>query len=68
VSTDGGHECPGPGCKQSIPYHMLACRRHWYQVSPATRRRVWGTWAVGSGAGTPEHSEAIEQAVSEMRP
>jgi hypothetical protein len=62
------HECPGPGCERRMPVHMLACKRHWYQVSAATRSRVWKAWANGAGAGTVEHTEAIFQAMAEMRP
>lgn len=61
------HECPGPGCSRKVASHMLACRRHWFQVSAATRRRVWDAWAGGLGAGTNEHTDAITQAISEMK-
>ena len=63
-----GHTCPGPGCEAEIPYEMLACRRHWYQVSPATRKAVWAAWRNGRGAGSNAHMRAIEQAIGEMRP
>jgi len=62
------HTCPGPGCTASVPTHMLACRRHWYQVSPATRAWVWQAWANGAGAGTADHMAAIDQAITEMKP
>lgn len=68
MSRDMSHECPGPGCKRRIPPHMLACKRHWYQVSADTRNRVWRAWANGAGAGSDEHWAAIEQAVTEMKP
>ena len=54
------HECPGPGCTKSVPPHMLACKRHWYQVSPATRQWVARAWA--------DHMRALKQAISEMKP
>jgi hypothetical protein len=41
---------------------MLACRRHWYQVSRATRARVWEAYRTGS----EDHGDAILQAVAEM--
>jgi hypothetical protein len=65
---NGSHECPGPRCGKQIRDDMLACSRHWYQVSAKTRRRVWAAWRNGEGAGTDEHTAAIYQAVQEMTP
>ncbi len=62
------HECPGPGCAKRVPAHMLACRRHWYQVSAATRSRVWNAWAGGRGEGSREHRDAMRAAIAEMTP
>lgn len=62
------HECPGPGCKTSVPAHMLACRSHWFQVPQAARSAVWAAWANGAGAGTTEHVEAMMAAIGYMRP
>jgi hypothetical protein len=45
---------------------MLACRNHWYQVHPATRRAVWSAWQGGAGAGSKAHTAAIVKAVSQM--
>jgi hypothetical protein len=47
---------------------MLACGRHWRQVTPATQRRVYAAWQRGAGAGSDEHMQAIDQAIAEMRP
>lgn len=63
-----GHVCPGPLCTKPVPYDMLACAGHWYQVSKQTRALVWRTWRNGNGAGSDAHSRAITQAISEMRP
>ncbi|HEY7007315.1 MAG TPA: hypothetical protein VH395_00155 [Jatrophihabitantaceae bacterium] len=62
TTTDTSHQCPGPGCTARVPQHMLACRRHWYQVSRATRARVWEAYRTGS----EDHGDAILQAVAEM--
>ena len=62
------HTCPGPGCSAQIPYHMLACRTHWYQVSRPVRSLVWRTWDNGKGAGTHDHRQAMVLAIADMRP
>jgi len=62
------HDCPGPGCKAKVPYEMLACRRHWRQVPQRLQNRVYATWKDGDGAGSGEHTEAIEAAIATMRP
>ena len=63
--ADTSHECPGPGCKARVPVDMLACKRHWYQVTAGTRARVWRTYR--QQAGGPAHMAAMAQAVREMR-
>lgn len=60
------HQCPGPKCARVVSDEMLACRRHWYQVSRVTRSWVWRTYAHGNGMGSDKHNEAIVQAISEM--
>ena len=62
------HICPGPGCEAQVPYEMLACSRHWYQVPRALRNAVYVTWRRGAGAGSAAHLAAIEAAVARMRP
>lgn len=62
------HDCPGPGCQRQVPYTMLACGRHWRQVTPGTQREVYATWRRGEGAGTREHLEAMNAAIAEMKP
>jgi hypothetical protein len=42
MSGSGMHDCPGPGCEAQVPYDMLACRRHWYQVPRNIRSRDVG--------------------------
>jgi hypothetical protein len=62
------HNCPGPECDAQVPYEMLACRRHWFQVPMRIRNLVYAAWDRGAGAGSDEHTNAIEQAIAHMRP
>jgi len=62
------HQCPGPECDEQVPYGMLACRRHWYQVPKAIRGAIYGAWQNGSGAGTAAHLAAMDKAIACMRP
>lgn len=62
------HECPGPGCTKSVSPRMLACKRHWNQVSSATQQWVYRAWANGLGSGSADHMRAMDQAISEMKP
>ena len=61
-----GHDCPARGCPQRVPDHMLMCRPHWYMVPKTERQAVWAAWDGGSGAGTPEHQDAIRAAVKSV--
>lgn len=59
------HVCPGFGCDRQIPFGVLACRKHWARVSPATKRAVLDQWRndpLGDGYRT-----ARADAVQEMR-
>jgi hypothetical protein len=47
---------------------MLACRRHWLQVSAPVQSLVWNAWAGGMGEGSQEHRDAMMAAIAEMRP
>lgn len=62
------HICPAPQCDARIPFNMLACRRHWYQVPKPLRDAVWRAWDNGRGAGSAEHTAAIFAAIARMRP
>lgn len=43
---------------------MLACRPHWYSLPRSLRNRVWAAWANGEGAGSPEHTAAVADAIA----
>lgn len=38
------HECPANGCSLQLPRSVLACKPHWFKVSPATRAHVNRMW------------------------
>ncbi len=57
------HTCPADGCGKQVPEHMLMCSSDWYRVPKALRNAVWGAWRNGMGAGSPEHTAAIQAAV-----
>lgn len=59
------HVCPKQGCRRTVADEMLACRMHWFAVSPTTRSRVWAAYR-GPGPGSPEHTEAVADAIDEM--
>lgn len=62
------HTCPGPDCRESVPWHMLACRDHWRQVDVSTRARLMDAWQGGQGAGTEAHTALMAAAVAQMVP
>lgn len=62
---DDSHECPKNGCDRRVPFHMLACRAHWYQVPKPIRDAVWRTYR-DPGMGSPEHGAAIRAAIGAM--
>lgn len=41
------HRCHARGCTVKTKPEMLMCRRHWFMVPPAIRRRVWATYRAG---------------------
>lgn len=43
---------------------MLACRRHWSQVSRPVQREVYA--AYREDAGGPAHAAAMDAAIAEM--
>lgn len=61
--TDTTHECPKDGCTRRVQQHQLACRAHWYLVSPATRREVYAAYRSGEFG---RHAAAMDAAISEM--
>jgi hypothetical protein len=56
--------CSVPGCSRPIDPTRLMCRFHWYAVPKEIRDRVWATWRSGQGALSPEHGQAVRDAIA----
>lgn len=41
------HPCPSAGCERLVPFDMLACKVHWYELPMTLRRAIAGTWREG---------------------
>ncbi len=54
------HKCPKQGCNQQIPQHMLACKRHWFEVPKPLRDAIWQTYRSGDKAA---HSVNVREAM-----
>lgn len=57
-------QCPFNDCPAEIGDDLFACRKHWYSLSDAERRRIW--WAYREylkDAMTMEELRAIQQQV-----
>lgn len=63
VREDTSHECPRDGCPRRVPRHQLACKAHWFAVSPATRREVNAAYRSGN---LGRHVAAMQTAIAEM--
>jgi hypothetical protein len=37
--------CPKPGCAETIPRGMFACRAHWFELPPNIRREIVDAYA-----------------------
>lgn len=55
------HSCPGCG-KHGISNARLSCPRCWFRLPQALRDVVWTAYR-GPGPGSPEHNEAIAEAM-----
>ena len=66
MSTASTHQCPAMHCTKRVRGDMLTCRAHWFMIPGPLRTAVWDTYAGGSGAGSPEHTEAITAAVDAL--
>lgn len=42
---------------------MLACRAHWFSLPRGLRNRIWAAWKNGEGAGSDEHTAAVQEAM-----
>jgi hypothetical protein len=58
------HQCPIDGCDVQVPPHLLMCRSHWRRVPKELQRRVYDTYANGTGLMTEEYEEARSAAIA----
>ncbi len=61
TTTDSTHECPGPGCTRRVPRSQLACSRHWFQIPPEIRSRLWSGFRQHDGV---MHARALEDCLA----
>lgn len=61
------HQCPGPGCTESVDSSRLMCPGCWYRAPKPVRRAVWIAWNRGAGSGTPAHRAAMKAAIAAVR-
>jgi hypothetical protein len=57
------HDCPATRCTREVRQEMLMCSSHWYMVPAALRTAVWNAWQNGAGAGSAQHTAAINAAI-----
>lgn len=62
--TDGTHECPKPGCEKRLPFDVLACPPHWFEITATTRARLWREWR--NHPGEDSYFEARAQCLLEL--
>lgn len=58
----GGHGCHWPGCDASVPPAMWGCKKHWFMLPPALRRRVWHAYAPGQEISKTPSEDYMEVA------
>ncbi len=44
MSDDTFHDCPAPDCIHRVPFHIFACKRHWFTIPQILRARLWREW------------------------
>ncbi len=57
------HDCPAGACLARVGQDKLMCPAHWRMVPAAMRTAIWNAWQDGAGAGTPQHTAAINAAI-----
>lgn len=38
------HKCPHPDCDIQMPFHILACKPHWFMLPQELRSEINMTW------------------------
>jgi len=48
------HRCPGRNqrgepCPHEVPFHIFACKPHWFSIPAPLRGRLWREWDENPG-------------------
>lgn len=46
--TDTTHTCPAEGCDEVVPFDVLACKKHWFELPPQLRKGISRAWSSGN--------------------
>lgn len=57
------HKCPGKDCPDQMPYHVLACRKHWHSIPVGLRNKINELWQAGGHRPTEPYLAARQKAV-----
>jgi hypothetical protein len=49
MASDTTHACPAPNCEQRVPFHVLACRPHWFSIPKPIRDRLNAEYSENFG-------------------
>lgn len=41
------HTCHWPGCKQQVPPAKWGCSKHWFELPPQLRSKIWNAYRPG---------------------
>lgn len=55
------HDCPKVGCPERLPFEVLACKQHWFELPAGLRFGIGATWRNGNMA---KYMELREEAVA----
>lgn len=58
------HECPAPGCEKTVPFHIFACKQHWYTISTPARRELLREFR--DNFGTDSYFQARARCLAEL--
>lgn len=64
------HSCAARGCCEQISTASLMCKRHWFMVPPAIRRRVNEAWFITPdlrALQNPEYMAARQAAIDAVQ-
>lgn len=41
------HHCHATGCTTTVPPEMWGCKKHWFMLPSAIRKRIWASYRSG---------------------